>query len=217
MIANYPSFANYTVEREFVAYKNLKIRWCEEKHAQHIKFYISDYLADSPPEIIDDLLNSLMDHIIGRRLNPHSVVFYSQKFLDYVNNPEYARLHQRTFIRRHRSELTTDAEYQNLDQVVQRLKDYGFVPDIPDMKIFWSDTEDFLASSSIIGKVVILSKRLDIPDIPEYVLDSLVYDQMMLIDSGYLQNGQSARFEPHPQMLDAMEWVHRRFGLEVKV
>lgn len=218
MIANYPSIANYTVEYEFAAFKELRVRWCREELSQHIKFYISDYLADSPPDIIVDLINSLIDHIVGRRMNPDSMVFFSQKFLDYINNPDYSRKYQDTFIRRQKpTRLTTDADYQNLDHVVQRLKDYGFVPDIPGMKIFWTDTTDYLVSSSVVWKVVFVSKRFDIPDVPEYVLDSIVYDQMMLIDCGYLQNGQSARIEPHPQMMDALEWIHRRFGLEVKI
>lgn len=188
---------------QFAAYSDLKVRWDKEpdNEPNKIDFFINDYLRDAPKEVIDDMIRELVRVIfIGPGSPGRSGMVYPESLLEYLASHDFLKRSQSAFLRRQRlSEDFVDGIYHNLRDVVNRLTSLKMVKMNPNLKVLWSSGLDKAAKSFPRWKMILVSSDLDLIDIPENVLECVVYNQMHIVEG-------VDRYEPYPLKESAELW-----------
>lgn len=188
---------------QFTAFSDLKVRWEKEpdNEPNKIDFFISDYLRGAPQDVIDDLIYELVKTIfIGPGYPSITGMVYPESVLKYLSGSDFLKQSQSAFLRRRRlSEDFVDGIYHDLRDVVNRLTSLKMVKINPNLKVLWSSGLDRAAMSFPQWKVILVSSDLDLIDIPESVLECVVYNQMHIVE-------EIDRYEPYPLKESAELW-----------
>ena len=154
------------VTAEFAPFRDLKIRWC--RTMGHADFSVSDYLEGAPSEAVEGIATALMSRIRGEGDQG-----YPDESIQWLTSHEFRERNQERYIERSRS---IDIDPENTDRLWEayyRLVDEGLIPEIDDLRLFWSKNESVskAGQSSCLMRVVIMNKRLLDTKVPLEVLD----------------------------------------------
>ncbi len=200
-----------TVEAQFVAFKDFKVRW--QRSYKWADFQVSDYLADAPQPVLMGLAESLFRRIIGESENG-----YSEELCKWVTDPQFCELKQPIYLRRSRN-LTRSAagENKSLQAAYDRLIGTGLVQSDPTLRLSWTKDANIrkVGRCSVLLRVVSISRVLDADEIPDFVLDYCLYHELCHLILGFdptgARHGQEfagmeAKF---PQQKEAEQWLRR--------
>ncbi len=202
-------FGYENVQAEFMAFKDIKVRW--QRSYKWANFKVADYLSAAPEPVMRALCGSLFARIAGRE------EAYPHELRDWVTDPAFARGNQPTFLRRSRNLTRSPAgRHRDLSAARGRLLEGGLIDDDPDVHISWSrETSSRRAGEcSVLMKVISVPASLDDPDVPGCVLDFCLYRQFCRLQRGFdpdEEEGPGLRDleSRHPQADEAREWLAR--------
>lgn len=199
-----------TVKAEYVVLKDFKIRW--QRSYRWVDFRVSDYIEDAPDAVIEAVADSLFERIVGKGSG------MSQKFIDWVTDPEFSHRKQGLYLERSSNLTGTVAgNHKNLRDAYDRLIGAGLVPYDPDIAFSWTKypVTRKAAKCSVLMKVVYVSNVLDSDDVPDYVLDYCVYHELCHLFLGYdpfgvVHNDNFAALDQKfPTRVEAQVWLRR--------
>ncbi len=170
-----------TVAAEFTAYKDFKVRW--QRSYKWADFKVSDYLSDAPEKVVEGLAETLFTRITMR-----DETSFSEEMCDWVTAPEFAQTKQPIYLRRSRNITRSPrGEHRNLTDSYNRLIDMGLVERDPALFLSWTKEPNIrkLGHCSVLMKVVSLSSALDDPEIPEFVMDYVLYHELCHLIMGF--------------------------------
>jgi len=198
------------VEAEFAPFKEFKVKW--QRSYKWADFKVSDYLSDAPPEVIHGLCDSLFAKIEGEDKE------YSEEMCRWITSPEFSENKQPVFLRRARNiTRTTKGESKDLDEAYDRLVELGLVEKDPRIHLTWTIEPNIrmVGSVSVLMKVIKISSVLDTENIPDFVLDYVLYHELCHMMIGFDPTATShgehfAKLESkYPKMDEAKEWLKR--------
>ena len=169
-----------TVSAEFVAFKEFKIQW--QRSYRWASFRVSDYLQDANEEILSSLASTLFGKIHGEKNVP-----YSDEMKSWATNKKFSEKNRPTFIKRAKNLLQNkEGDHKNLKESFLRLKEMELVDDEDDIELIWmvDNRTRKAASCSVLMKLIMVSEIMDKKDIPDYVLDYIIYIQYLRIRTG---------------------------------
>lgn len=168
------------VRAEFAAFQEFKVRWT--RNYRWATFEVSDYLIDSPPEVMSALANTIFSKILGEDMPYPDIV------CNWLTSEGFVRSKQQTYIRRFTGFMTDPSgRVRNLEESRRRLEDRGLLVRDPDAVIGWikSGTSRAVGRSSILMKVVAISTTIDDDEVGEDLFDYCVFSQLARVGMGY--------------------------------
>ena len=198
------------VDAEFVAFKELKIKW--QRSYGKAEFKVSDYLSDAPADILDDIAKTLFSKISG------SDAEYPDAMNDWMTSREFLEEKQPVYLRRSRNlTRTMRGDHRNLEDSYERLIKSGMIKHDPDVHISWTRDPNVrrVGYCSVLMKVVAISSIFDSTTIPEFVLDYVLYHEFIHIEAGFNPFGRkhgpefTKRERQYPQYEEAEDWLKR--------
>ena len=161
------------VQVEVFPFRDLKVKWT--RAYKWISFEVSDYLADMPADVADDMAESIMARIRG-----DMVQGYPESVNGWLTSPEFIRNHRTAYLSRFHG-FSEHGEHVNVNDVVDWIKGAGL--DIPDDVIIgWGMGP---TRSSILFRVVKLDRRLDNPDVDLEDVARELYRELCRIELGF--------------------------------
>lgn len=200
---------------EFAAYHELKVRWM--RTYQWAEFTVSDYLKEAPLNVVEGIARTIFNRIKGKECE------YPEDVSDWLTSEEFTMKMQPSYIKRDRRIGSEEGQYKDIQESLARLKDMKLIPeDLGHMRFFWSagTSDDKSAWSSMLMKVVTINKALDLEDVPDEVLDYVIFNQIVYVNSDFNmtqidRKNEVARVVRNYPGFDAInEWLEdHRFSL----
>ena len=198
-----------TVKASFVVFSDFKVRW--QRSYSWAEFQVSDYLEYAPRQVLEDLAHTMLKKIRGQDAG------YSDEMREYVLSDEFAQENQLSFIKRHRTYAKDGiGTVRNLNDSVERLKGMGLVNGDSVLKLVWMDKKpSHMSAMSTIMKVIAINTVLDNEEIPEFVLDYIVFSeiQKMMLERENFGHEASADYsgigKAYPKREEAEVWRKR--------
>ncbi|UAL08382.1 MAG: hypothetical protein KRP56_03825 [Candidatus Methanogranum gryphiswaldense] len=166
---------------EFMAFKDFKVRW--QRSYKWTEFKVSDYLNDAPDEVIEDLVRTLFSKLGGTYDQG-----YSKEMCDWVTRPEFSQIKRPIYLKRSRNILrNAKGDFRDLQDSMDRLSDIGLTENTDDVYISWSKepVARKIRNSSVLMKVISISKHLDSEMVPDYVIDYCLYHELCHVIVGF--------------------------------
>jgi hypothetical protein len=163
---------------EFYPYVGVSSRIRRREGAYFVR--ISDILKDAPAEFHEALAQILLKKLFRRRVPAKALEIY-QAFL------KQAAIHEKSLeIRRARGRkivTTARGEIYDLDEIFLFLNQIYFQSSLPKPVLTWSARETFrtLGHHDSAHKTVSISKSLDNKRVPRFVVEYVVYHEMLHI------------------------------------
>lgn len=176
------------VEAEFVPKKDFWYGWSVRDGVATVR--ICDYMDDAPLDVICDFGEMILRRAMRLRWST------PESFMRFVSTDEFVNTRRPVFVRRSRNLLRTDiGDHAFIPDSVQRLLDCGLLTadDIDNSWFSWTRRESVrrLGFCATMFRVVGISKALDSPDVPDEVLDYVVYHECLHLRQGYRPNRSS--------------------------
>jgi Predicted metal-dependent hydrolase len=200
------------IDAEFIAFKEFKIRW--QRSYKWADFKVSDYLADAPSNVIEDLCRSLFSKIQG----VESDETYPKTMCEWVTKTEFTEKYQPVYLKRSRNlSNTTKGKFKDLNEAYQRLVDAGLTSKNPYVYLSWTKeaNERKIGHATVLMKVVSISSVLDTDILPEFVLDYCLYHELCHINLGFdpTTSVHKTHFDDlvnkYPKKKEAEEWIKK--------
>ena len=163
---------NYeTVNAEFMAFREFKCTW--QRSYKWADFRVSDYLEDAPEDVLESLAVALFRKIRGDDYDT------SDRLREYVTADGFADKHRDTYLAR------TNGE--RIDQnILKRVMDkYNINLDNVVLYAFDGAYTHKVAGCSVLMRVIGVSDALLKEDVPENVLDFVIYHELQHLIIGY--------------------------------
>ena len=195
------------IKADFSPFKDLKVRW--ERSTGWIDFHISDYLLYADHDAIDSLAMTIMSKVFANDSDG-----YSDDFKRWLTSHEFRELNQQTYIGRNRT-VNRSRDTGKLYGSYERLVSSGDIPEIPDLRLFWSRSgmDDRVGGCSCLMRVAVLNRRLDEDDVPEHVLDYCLLSELLQIDADFSMDACRKErmitnsLSNHPYSAESTEWI----------
>jgi hypothetical protein len=141
---------------------------------------LSDITADAPKEIHRSLAFMLVSKLLGRKV-PYG---HEKIYKNYTRNSDIQRATE--LVRRGRgSKILTSARGSayDLDRIFKRLNYHYFEGKIPKPTLTWSQrkTHAILGHHDSTHDTIVISKTLDSHDVPEWLVEFVLYHEMLHI------------------------------------
>jgi hypothetical protein len=145
-----------------------------------VKVRVSDLLAEASPLVLEALAEILLARVFHRRPSREA----RECYLAYTFRPEMRR--RIDAVRRQRSSkrlLPARGRHHDLDEIFHSLNQRFFHGQIPPSRLGWSRQN----SRRILGHydsghgTIIISRKLDSPAIPRYLVEYIVFHEMLHI------------------------------------
>lgn len=207
-------YLNVTVDTTEL--KEMKVVW--ERTADVIRFFVCDYLADSPPEVLESIADTIF-----RRIGGDDTATYSDAVVEYLSSEEFAKKNQRKYVKRIPGMRGCgDVDRKDLRASLRRLQDSGLVKGQDDLYLGWMrmSGSHHIGHASVTMRVAALNSKLDSETITDEMLDYALYSQIAFLELGFSRNG-AYRGKEYDAALDLypgrreMEKELRKIGLEV--
>lgn len=196
------------VMAEFVAFKDMKVRW--QRTLDWISFEISDYLDRAPDDVLEDLAETLYSRIEGDEKD------YNEAFIGYITSEAVQKPNQQDFFSRSTNlGASSIGSYHDLNDCVDRLRSQRLIPPDLGCELRWDSTPTSkVAGCSVLQRVVWVNSILDQKGIPENVLDYSVYNMLCHLIIGFTghppdENVHRKLLAKYPMELEAEEWLYR--------
>ena len=207
-----------SVKADYVRKKDFFYAWAIRNGVATIQ--ISDYLQGAPGDVLSDL------GVMIVRRGKNLLWEEPQSFIDFVSTDDFIVSRRPTFIRRSKNLLRTDrGEHAFLPDSVQRLIDSGLLEasDIDNSWFSWTRRDNLrrVGFCATMFRVVGISSVLDSPDIPDEVLDYVVYHECLHLRQGYrpshrVHDAEFRRWERSYPGWEDCEKVLRSLSLSVR-
>ena len=173
---------------DFVVRKEFGYSW--KVYGAGIEIHIADYLSDAP----DDVLSDFCD-MVCRRARGLDWSFPSD-CLDHIRSDGYILSGRPVYLSRSRNlSQTTAGTCRDLSESVQRLLDAGLLSDtdIGNSYMSWTRRGALrrMGFCSTMFRVVGISSTLDSDEIPDHVVDYVVYHECLHLRQGYRPDHRS--------------------------
>jgi hypothetical protein len=171
----------------FGAFKDFSVRW--KTCGTAIDVTISDYLDDAPEEVIAEFAVPLMNWVHGRK------TVCGPTYMSWVTSDGFIVSKRKVYIRRSKNIARTYmGTAMDLTESADRLLNRGLIgPNDIDNSLFtWTARPNYhrVGYCSPMMRVVTISSALDNQNIPEYVLDYVVYHECLHLRQGYRPFGR---------------------------
>jgi len=151
---------------------------------------ISDVLTDAPLPVLRAIAFILVAKLFRRRV-PKS---WDQLYRSYATSPQVVRSSERTRQKRGRKVLSgPQGKFYNLESAFARLNALYFDNTLTQPTLSWSQRRTYriFGHHDPVHNTIIVSKTLDAEDVPRYVLDYILYHEMLhLIHRPKISNGR---------------------------
>ncbi|MDO5861313.1 MAG: hypothetical protein Q4Q58_00675 [Thermoplasmata archaeon] len=170
------------VEASFVPKKDFYYAWSARNGVATVQ--MSDYLEGAPDEVLADFGEMVVRRALRLKWEE------PQSFLDFVRSDYFVVSRRPVFIRRSRNLMRTDrGEHRFLPDSVDRLMYAGLLTadDITNSWFSWTRRDNLrrLGFCGTMFRVVGVSSVLDSPDIPDEMVDFVVYHECLHLRQGY--------------------------------
>ena len=197
----YP-YDEYTVILKSLAHINYAYRI----KGQGIQIELSDYLEEAPDNVLRDVCRSIVQWSLGRRFSA------PQSLSDYIHSDSFIVSNRPKYLRRSRSFLMSQqGRNKNLIDSVERLmyNDLVYDDDIRNSYFTWAThmAKYRFGQCNQTFRVVSVNPILDSDDIPDHVLDYVVYHEIL-----HLRQDMSKKHRPHNAQFKS--WEHMFPGYE---
>ncbi len=143
-----------------------------------LRVRLSDLLADAPADVLESVLAILVCKLLRRRLPRR----YRQRYQAYVNSPEVTRRSREMRARRGKKQLTSPrGRIFDLSRLYRRLEQRYFEGQLQVRHLSWSRREarTRLGHYDPAHRAIVINRRLDHPLVPEYVVEFVLYHEML--------------------------------------
>jgi predicted metal-dependent hydrolase len=201
------------IEIEFYPYVNVNSRIRSREGLVSVR--IAELLSDAPAAVHRALARILVAKLLGKKVPPKARQTY-REFLHDENFQKKAVAHKR---RTGRKELTTpQGKCFDLEKLFHKLNLVYFQNEIPKPDLSWSKRKTYrrLGHHDPVHNAIIISRSLDARSVPKYVVEYVLYHEMLHIKHPvYQRNGRrfihTAEFrrdeEKFPYFEDAERWI----------
>lgn len=170
---------NYAVT--FKPMKEASVSWILRNGVLHVT--LTDYLKDAPADITEEICVWIDARLDGKR---GSLELYK----NWVNDTDFRIRHRPTYMRRSKNLACTDVgKHRSLTDSLDRLLEKGYIvpSDIEDSCFTWTKRPNRrrVGYCSPMMRVVAISCSLDSPDVPENVLDYVVFHETLHLRQGF--------------------------------
>lgn len=170
-----------SVEVSFKATKEASISW--RISGKNVSIVLSDYFEGAPNIVILELCESA---ILWARGDSMEMPAYR----DWVSNGDFIERNRRMYLKRSRNLARTEVgEHRNLTDSLDRLLDSELVlpSDIENSYFTWTARPNYgkVGYCSPMMRVVAISRSLDSAEVPEAVLDYVVYHETLHLRQGF--------------------------------
>ena len=171
---------------EFRAFANLRasIRWC--RHRAVVR--MSDLLADAEPLVMEALVEILLARLFGRHASREA----RECYVAWTMSPAVrSRVDDTRRARGRKYLLHAQGCYFDLQSIFDQLNQRFFQGQLAVARIGWSPTR----SRTLLGhhdpshRTITISRRFDSASVPQYLVDYLVYHEMLHIKYPTERNG----------------------------
>ena len=200
-----------SVSAEIAEFKDFKLKW--RRSCGWIEFTVSDYLKNAPQDVIEGIARIIFSRISGSGSKE-----YPKNMEDWLTNCEFAKANRPTYLRRSRN-LTGSAKgkCRDLTESYNRLVEQGIIPPMEDIVFSWTKDPNIrrVGYCSVLMRVIAISSVFDTEAIPEFVLDFIVYHEMLHMMRGFDPLGKlhDAEFQAdeskYPMKTESEEWLRR--------
>ena len=164
------------VRARYVALKDFKVRWTRVANRDWVDFEVSDYIKGAHPDLIASLAETIFSKMEG------GTVPYSDAFSKWALSEDFVEEKQPVYLSRCRNlTRTPEGKYKDLSVSFQRLKDMGLVDKDSNPYITWTTNKSMrkCGYSSPLMNVIVISSYFDGKEIPDSLLDYVVYGEWL--------------------------------------
>lgn len=203
---------NYdSVTATFCEFKEFKVKW--KRSCGWIKFEISDYVKDAPKEVLTGLATTVFTRLSGKCDRN-----YPKEMLNWITSDEFVKSRQPVYLMRSRNMIkSTEGKHKNLTNSYQRLIDLGLIKKDNNLFLTWTQTPNIkrIGYCSVLMKTIVISSVFDSDIIPDYVLDYVLYHEMIHLNKGFDPFGKRHGIDfrvleyLHPQHEEAEQYLRK--------
>lgn len=169
------------VDAEFADFREFKVQW--QRSYRRAVFEVSDYVEDAGEDVIESLAETLFQRISG-----HKETLYGEPVRRFVTSDDFAPDHAERYFGRHRNlDRRTAGERRDLMDSVRRLRELGLWDDGEEnITLAWSrgSRSRTAGTCGVLMRVIGVNEILDDTDIPDFVVDFVVYKQYLRVTEG---------------------------------
>ena len=203
-------------EAGFISTKEFNFKW--KLRGSSISIYVSDYLDDAPDIVIEQFLKGASTYIFGGR---H---IFGDDYIRYMRSEDFILRKRPVYFKRCRRLTRSDmGEHRNLFDSVQRLLDMGLLDarDIDNTVFSWTtgSNRTKLGYCAQMFRIVVISSVFDDPNVPEELLDYVVFHECLHLRQGYRPfnrrphdaefQRQERLYPDHEEMERKLKTLHR--------
>ena len=147
---------------------------------QRIYVRVSDILRDAPPAVYRALAHIL----VGKLFNQRPKVEHETLYRQYAYQPQILRASDLARQRRGRKKLSgAVGRTYDLDRIFARLNRRYFDNALPKPVLSWSAraTKRILGHHDAVHNAIVISRSLDLEAVPDYVVEYVMYHEMLHI------------------------------------
>ena len=147
---------------------------------QRVYVRLSDILRDAPRQVHQALAFILVAKLFNKRVTSEHEALYRQ----YAYQPQVLRASDLARRRRGRKVINSSkGRIYDLDKIFTRLKRRYFSSDLHRPVLSWSTrrTKRILGHHDAVHDAIIISRTLDHADVPEYLVEYVLYHEMLHI------------------------------------
>ena len=145
---------------------------------QRIYVRVSDLLREAPPQVQRALAFILIAKLFRKRVSAEHQALYRQ----YTYLPQVVRASELARRERGRKQLTGAAgRFYNLERMFASLNRRYFDNQLPKPALSWSQrrTRRILGHHDHIHDAIVISRSLDVPEVPEFLVEYVLYHEML--------------------------------------
>jgi len=145
---------------------------------QRIYVRVSDLLREAPPQVQRALAFILIAKLFRKRVSAEHEALYRQ----YTYQPHVVRASELARRERGRKQLTgATGRFYNLDHLFASLNRRYFDNELPKPALSWSQrrTKRILGHHDHIHDAIVISRSLDVPEVPEFLIEYVLYHEML--------------------------------------
>lgn len=167
---------------DFKKFKDFKMSF-NEKGSER-SYYVTDYLSDSPDDVLYEFCGIMVTWAMGKKKE------HSRKYSDWISSDEFILAKRPTYLQRSRNvSRSTVGKNRELGESLDRLLDAGLIRDTDIHNSFYTWTVNpncrRLGTCNSLFRVITVSSALDSDDVPENVLDYVMYHETLHLRRGY--------------------------------
>jgi hypothetical protein len=201
-------------QAEFSAFSDFKIRWT--RAYKWTEFKVSDYLADAPKNVIEEMAETHFKAIRGMEEG----VKFPETVIKWLENPEFAQKNQATYLKRNKAKLKgkTNGKNKNLEDSLRRLIEAGLAEADPSIRITWEKNKKTAGKCYRLMRIIGISEELDANGIPDRTLDYCLYRYLCMMTIGFnatkdeIKKSEEATSK-HPKKEEA-ELLIKKMGMQ---